>query len=143
MRDPEDRGSVRDVIEPLAVGAGPRVCPCTQGRASTGRALRGDQPFPGVGITASEHRREVMALHRPRQAGGRGVAAHPPTRFLALVRVVLLRALCPRWSGAARPGGLGGGRVQVADDRVHDPGRVGPATAERGDGELHDEPPTG
>ncbi|HNH39679.1 MAG TPA: hypothetical protein PK912_14645, partial [Microthrixaceae bacterium] len=44
MRDPEDRGSVRDVIEPLAVGAGPRVCPCTQRRASTGRALRGDQP---------------------------------------------------------------------------------------------------
>ena len=142
VRHPEHRGGVRNVEELLAVCGDTGVGACPEGRAAPGRALGGDEPLVGVGVAASEHGSEVLPPNLTSQSEAGSGATQPTSRFLAAVRVVPLRATSAR--GPTGPGGRGLGMgLEVADDRVDDAGRVGPATAERGDRELHRELRTG
>jgi hypothetical protein len=88
--------------------------------APPGRALGGDESLVGVGVAASEHRCEVLPLHRTSQSGAvrcdRANGPAPRRRP---------RSTAPGHPAPGRPirDGRGlRGWLEVADDRVHDAG---------------------
>lgn len=124
------RSRVSDIEQGFIAGSESRVVPGPERRSPASGALRRDQPFAGVRVPAGEDRGEVVSGDRSREAGGRSRSTEPPAGFLASVGVV---ALWSRRPGSRRPRcrvAFRGGWLEVADDRVDDPGGVGPATAQ-------------